>query len=519
MTSHDVVARVRRLAGTRKVGHAGTLDPMATGVLVLGRRPGDPAARPPDADREGVRRHDPARRRRRPPTTPRARSSRPHADRRRCDEADVRAALARVRRRHRAGADRRLRDQGRRQARLRPGARRRGGRARRPGRSPSTSSWCTRSRCADGRRDLACAAPAAPTSAPSPATSAPRSASAVTSPRCGVRRSAPSTSSVARTLEELGDDFAVVPIADAARATLPGVDLDEEQAADVRVGRALDADPARRGPARGVRARRRVPRPLRAARRAGPGGRRLRLTPSSSPRRNFCKGGLDHLGKPLAGRFAQEQSVGRAERSQGAIGVPEGGVRHVRPTHCRVRRQRHLAGRRSAHRRNGRRCRSCCCAGDSSRRDAVSISGTRRITMATTVQPGVNEFEVTRPSPRASRSSSLHDGYTVEEAEADIKKGLDRGKLKQLRRFEANVTLVGGVSSVPGKNGTDLGRPRTGQLHRPRREGQDQRCEVVRVHGRGRGHGWRDARGRDREGRAERELEQEARPPSRTGAR
>ncbi|MFE2120832.1 tRNA pseudouridine(55) synthase TruB [Rhodococcus aetherivorans] len=36
MTSHDVVARCRRLLGTRKVGHAGTLDPMATGVLVLG---------------------------------------------------------------------------------------------------------------------------------------------------------------------------------------------------------------------------------------------------------------------------------------------------------------------------------------------------------------------------------------------------------------------------------------------------------------------------------------------------
>ena len=36
MTSHDVVARVRRLAGTRKVGHAGTLDPMATGVLLVG---------------------------------------------------------------------------------------------------------------------------------------------------------------------------------------------------------------------------------------------------------------------------------------------------------------------------------------------------------------------------------------------------------------------------------------------------------------------------------------------------
>jgi tRNA pseudouridine55 synthase len=36
MTSHDVVAKVRRITGTRRVGHAGTLDPMATGVLVLG---------------------------------------------------------------------------------------------------------------------------------------------------------------------------------------------------------------------------------------------------------------------------------------------------------------------------------------------------------------------------------------------------------------------------------------------------------------------------------------------------
>jgi tRNA pseudouridine55 synthase len=35
-TSHDVVGKVRKLAGTRRVGHAGTLDPLATGVLVLG---------------------------------------------------------------------------------------------------------------------------------------------------------------------------------------------------------------------------------------------------------------------------------------------------------------------------------------------------------------------------------------------------------------------------------------------------------------------------------------------------
>lgn len=38
-TSHDVVAKARRALGTRKVGHAGTLDPMATGLLVLGAGP------------------------------------------------------------------------------------------------------------------------------------------------------------------------------------------------------------------------------------------------------------------------------------------------------------------------------------------------------------------------------------------------------------------------------------------------------------------------------------------------
>jgi len=36
ITSHDVVSRTRKLAGTRKIGHAGTLDPMATGLLVIG---------------------------------------------------------------------------------------------------------------------------------------------------------------------------------------------------------------------------------------------------------------------------------------------------------------------------------------------------------------------------------------------------------------------------------------------------------------------------------------------------
>src|SRR3990167_1462054 len=36
LTSHDVVDRVRRLTGERRVGHAGTLDPFATGLLIVG---------------------------------------------------------------------------------------------------------------------------------------------------------------------------------------------------------------------------------------------------------------------------------------------------------------------------------------------------------------------------------------------------------------------------------------------------------------------------------------------------
>ena len=53
-TSHQVVAKVRRFAGTRKVGHAGTLDPMATGVLLIGIGRGNPFARTSRTDGQGV---------------------------------------------------------------------------------------------------------------------------------------------------------------------------------------------------------------------------------------------------------------------------------------------------------------------------------------------------------------------------------------------------------------------------------------------------------------------------------
>ena len=219
ITSHDVVARVRRIAGTRKVGHAGTLDPMATGVLVARRRAGDAAAGPPRAHRQGLRRHHPPRRR--------------HGHRRRRGRRD---RGRRRRRRHRRGDRRRAR--GRSPATSSSG---------RPRSAPSRSTACgptracgpaRRSSCRPGRvtvsRLRACStlrrpatarrrrprrhrrpAPPAPTCGPSPATSAPRSASAATSPRCGAPGSARSASTSRAPSRTSRPSPSVLPIADA----------------------------------------------------------------------------------------------------------------------------------------------------------------------------------------------------------------------------------------------------------------------------------------------------------------
>ena len=62
-TSHDVVAKLRKVYGQRRVGHAGTLDPDATGVLLVGLGRVDAAAALPAGDGEGVPRHGRVRRR------------------------------------------------------------------------------------------------------------------------------------------------------------------------------------------------------------------------------------------------------------------------------------------------------------------------------------------------------------------------------------------------------------------------------------------------------------------------
>ncbi|MCP3421093.1 tRNA pseudouridine(55) synthase TruB [Nocardioides pinisoli] len=235
MTSHDVVARVRRLAGTRKVGHAGTLDPMATGVLVLGV---ERATRllghlmltekayvatirlgvsTTTDDAEGE-------------VTATATTDG-------VDPDDVRAALARF-----VGdieqvptAVSAIKVDGKRAyARVRDGEQ-----VELKARPVTIHELVVHEvalpdvrisvRCSSGTyvraiaRDLGAAL-------------------GVGGHLTALRRTAvgPFDLSVARTLEQLSENVTVLPIADAARSTFPVVELDEEQAAHVRFGRALD---------------------------------------------------------------------------------------------------------------------------------------------------------------------------------------------------------------------------------------------------------------------------------------
>jgi tRNA pseudouridine55 synthase len=243
MTSHDVVARVRRLAGTRKVGHAGTLDPMATGVLVLGV---DRATRLLGHLMLTEKAYDATIRLGVATTTDDAEGevvSTSPVDA--VTEDDVRRALARF-----VGdieqvptAVSAIKVDGRRAyARVRAGED-----VELPARPVTIHELEVHEvalpevrisvRCSSGTyiraiaRDLGAAL-------------------GVGGHLTALRRTAVGTFDlrVARTLEALAEDFAVLPIADAARASFVPVDLDEGQAADVRFGRALDLSLPGEGP-------------------------------------------------------------------------------------------------------------------------------------------------------------------------------------------------------------------------------------------------------------------------------
>jgi tRNA pseudouridine55 synthase len=239
MTSHDVVARVRRLAGTRKVGHAGTLDPMATGVLVLGveratrllghlmltEKAYDATVRlgvsttTDDAEGEVVA------------TTPASFHQPGLVEAEFLEQVgdilQVPTAVSAIKVDGKR-AYQRVRDGE--QVELEP----------RPVTIHSlvvhdqrvAGDWLDVDisvRCSSGTYIRAIARDVG-------------AALGVGGHLTALRRTAVGSFdvSVARTLEHLADDFAVVPIAEAARASFPVAELDEEQAAHVRFGRALD---------------------------------------------------------------------------------------------------------------------------------------------------------------------------------------------------------------------------------------------------------------------------------------
>jgi tRNA pseudouridine55 synthase len=238
MTSHDVVARVRRLAGTRKVGHAGTLDPMATGVLVLGV---ERATRLLGHLMLTEKAYDATIRLGASTTTDDAEgevtSTRPVDGVR---EDDVRAELARL-----VGdieqvptAVSAIKVDGKRAyARVRDGEQ-----VELKARPVTIHEIVVHDvvreaehvdvrisvRCSSGTYVRAIARDVG-------------AALGVGGPLTALRRTAvgPFDLAVARTLDQLGEDFAVLPIAEAARASFPVVELDDEQAGHVRFGRAL----------------------------------------------------------------------------------------------------------------------------------------------------------------------------------------------------------------------------------------------------------------------------------------
>ncbi|CAN5548995.1 tRNA pseudouridine(55) synthase TruB [soil metagenome] len=240
MTSHDVVSRVRRLAGTRKVGHAGTLDPMATGVLVLGvdratRLLGHlmltekrydatirlgAATTTDDAEGEVTATADPALL-----GAVTEQQVRDELGRFVGDIEQVPTAVSAIKVDGKR-AYQRVRDGEQVELEARP----------------VTIHELTVTevalpdvsisvRCSSGTyiraiaRDLGVAL-------------------GVGGHLASLRRTAVGAFDLgtARTLEDLGEDFAVLPIADAARATFPALDLDDAAAADVEVGRRLDLE-------------------------------------------------------------------------------------------------------------------------------------------------------------------------------------------------------------------------------------------------------------------------------------
>lgn len=244
ITSHDVVSRVRRLAGTRKVGHAGTLDPMATGVLVLGV---DRATRLLGHLLLTEKRYDATVRLGASTTTDdaegEATATADPAEVEALDEAEVRAAFAAY-----VGeiaqvptAVSAIKVDGKRAyQRVRDGEE-----VDLPARHVTVHGLEVHDLAAvDGALDVRVSVHCSSgTYIRAIARDVGRDLG-VGGHLTALRRTAVGSFDLAaaRTLDQLADEFDLLPIAEAARTTFPAVDLDEQEAVDVRYGRSLGRD-------------------------------------------------------------------------------------------------------------------------------------------------------------------------------------------------------------------------------------------------------------------------------------
>lgn len=236
MTSHDVVSRVRRLAGTRKVGHAGTLDPMATGVLVLGV---ERATRLLGHLMLTEKAYDATVRLGQTSTTDDAEGELSEPLEIAVDESAIRAAFATqvgdIMQRPTAVSAIKI-DGQRAYARVRAGED-----VEIPARPVAVHQLTVHEvrgtdvdisvRCSSGTYIRAIARDVG-------------EALGVGGHLTALRRTAvgPYGLATARTLDDLAEDFGVLPIAAAARAAFPAVELDDARAADVRIGRWLSIE-------------------------------------------------------------------------------------------------------------------------------------------------------------------------------------------------------------------------------------------------------------------------------------
>lgn len=92
----------------------------------------------------------------------------------------------------------------------------------------------------------------------------------------------------------------------------------------------------------------------------------------------------------------------------------------------------------------------------------VFVADNHNVIMSQRLRPGAHKFVIRSGGEAGFQLARPAAGYTKREATRDIQRGVNGGRLPALRRFERNITLLGGMSTAPGDPATMWARLRTG---------------------------------------------------------